>query len=90
MREADIKGIIKYINKIKNDGWIHSIYNRKAYAWNRAERSGGANTMTTEEYKECIKKILENVDDEKKLRLIFCFMHGVFIGARWIIRNILQ
>lgn len=38
--------------------------------------------MTAEEYKECIKKILENVDDEKKLQLIFYFMHGVFIGKR--------
>lgn len=26
MREEDIKGIIKYITKIKNDEWIHSIY----------------------------------------------------------------
>lgn len=49
---------------------------------NRAEKSGGANTMTTEEYKECIVKMLKDVDDEEKLQLIFYFMHGVFIGAR--------
>lgn len=38
--------------------------------------------MTAEEYKECIVKMLKDVDDEKKLQLVFYFMHGVFIGAR--------
>lgn len=38
--------------------------------------------MTAEEYKECIVKMLKDVNDEEKLQLIFYFMHGVFIGKR--------
>lgn len=35
--------------------------------------------MSKEEYRECIIKMINEISDEKQLKRIFLFLHGMFV-----------